>query len=74
MTAPRMSKSHYEFIADKIGPLVSWPSHIHSIADVLAATNPKFDRDKFMLRATTAWEENRDKTRFKYDIEDEINF
>ena len=51
MTTPRMSKSHYEFIADKIGPLVSWPSHIHSIADALAATNPKFDRDN--TRRTT---------------------
>lgn len=58
MTTPRMTRGHYEFIADNIGPLVSWPSHLHSIADVLAATNPRFDRDKFISRATSAWELN----------------
>jgi len=70
MTAPRMSRGHYEFIADKIGPLVSWPSHLHSIADVLAATNPKFDRNKFLVRATSAWEANHEYE----ELNDEIKF
>ena len=54
----RMSRQHYEFLADKLGPLVSWPTHLHSIADELEQTNPKFNRDKFIKRATAAWEAN----------------
>jgi len=54
----RMTRQHYEFLADKLGPLVPWPTHLHSIADELEATNPKFDRDKFIRRGTEAWEKN----------------
>jgi|TARA_R110000824_G_scaffold25412_2_gene88596 hypothetical protein len=54
----RMTRQHYEFLADKLGPLVPWPTHLHSIADELEATNPKFDRDKFIRRGTEAWENN----------------
>lgn len=56
-TTPRMTRGHYEFIADTMGPLVEWPSHLHSIADELAKTNPRFNRDRFIARATKAWEE-----------------
>jgi len=56
----RMSKQHYEFIADTIGPMVGWPSHLHSIADELEKTNPRFNREKFLQRATKAWEDNHD--------------
>jgi len=42
----RMSKQHYEFIADTIGPMVGWPSHLHSIADELEKTNPRFNREE----------------------------
>lgn len=52
-----MTRGHYNFIADTIGPLVAWPSHLESIADELEATNPRFDRHKFIQRATKAWEE-----------------
>ena len=70
--APRMSRSHYEFIADQIGPHVSWPSKLHEIADTLAATNAKFDKDKFIKRATKAWE---DKNPELFDeLDDEIVF
>ena len=68
--APRMSRMHYNFIADLIGPQVSWPSHLHSIADELEKTNPKFNRDRFIERATKAWEEQRG----KHIIEDEIPY
>jgi len=54
----KLSRQHFEYIADLMGPLVTWPSHIHSIADELERTNPKFNRDKFIQRATTAWENN----------------
>jgi len=54
----RMSRQHFEYLADTLGPLVPWPTHLHSIADELEKTNPKFDRDKFIRRGTVAWEKN----------------
>lgn len=51
-----MTKKDYELLADTIGPLV-WPTNLFEVADELAKANPKFDRDKFMQRAVTAWEE-----------------
>jgi len=56
--AVNMTRVHYNFIADKIGPQVAWPSHLHSIADALESTNTRFDRDRFIERATTAWEKH----------------
>jgi hypothetical protein len=66
----RMTRQHYEFLADKLGPLVGWPTHLHSIADELEATNPKFNREKFILRGTKAWEKNY----IAPVIDDEIEF
>ena len=54
----KMSRQHYEFIADVMGPLIPWPTHLHSIADKLEQTNPKFNREKFIRRGTQAWEDN----------------
>lgn len=54
----KMSKQHFDFIADTVGPMVGWPSHLHDLADKLAASNPRFDREKFLTRATKAWEDN----------------
>lgn len=54
----RMTRQHYEFIADTMGPLVSWPTQLISIADELEKTNPRFDRKKFLDRSTKAWEDN----------------
>ena len=59
-TAPRWTRKDFEYFADLIGPLVSWPSHLHVVADELAATNPRFDREKFLRRATKAWEDKHD--------------
>ena len=66
----RMSKQHYEFIADTIGPMVGWPSHLHSIADELEKTNPRFNREKFLQRATKAWKDNHDIP----DVDDHIPY
>ena len=65
-----MSKKHYRFIADTFGPMVSWPSQLCGIADELEKTNPRFNRKKFLQRATKAWED-------KYtppEIDDEIPY
>ena len=70
-TAPRMTRSHYEFIATQIGPHVSYPSRLHDIADKLAATNPLFDKHKFIQRATKAWE---DANLDDHELDDEIRF
>ena len=67
---PRMSRSHYEFIADQIGPHVAWPSKLHDIADELAATNPLFNKDKFIERAAKAWEDSNELP----ELDDEIPY
>tara|TARA_R110000824_G_scaffold202953_6_gene387218 strand:+ start:2853 stop:3059 length:207 start_codon:yes stop_codon:yes gene_type:complete len=54
---PLMQQRHFEYLADKVAPLLPWPSAIIEMADRLADTNPKFNKDKFISRATTAWEE-----------------
>ena len=68
--APRMSRSHYEFIADHIGPHVSWPSKLQDIANELAATNSLFNKNKFIQRATKAWEDSNELP----EIDDEIPY
>jgi hypothetical protein len=70
-----MSKQHFDFIAEKVGPLVGWPSDLHEIADQLQETNPKFNREKFINRATTAWENaNADRFKLKEIDDDEIPY
>jgi len=56
--APKMSRRHYQFIADNISPLLDWPSGLQDMADILSSTNDNFDRDIFLKRATAAWEAN----------------
>lgn len=68
--APKMTRQHYVFIADLIGPMVAWPSHLQTLADELAATNPRFDKDKFIQRAVKAWEANH--SQYLQEVEDEI--
>ena len=51
-----MQRRHYEFLADEVAPVLGWPTYITAMADKLAATNPKFDKEKFVARATAAWE------------------
>lgn len=68
--SPPMSRQHYEFIADLMGPMVAWPSHLNDIADALEKTNPKFVRKKFLDRATKAWEDNNNIG----ELDDEIRY
>ena len=60
---------HYEVIATKFAPKVSWPDKIHDIAKFLAEDNPKFDYIYFVSKATLAWEEQNKK---EPEIDDEI--
>ncbi len=46
----KMSRQHFDFIADTVGPMVGWPSQLHDLADKLASSNPKFNREKFISR------------------------
>ncbi len=51
-----MQQRHFEYLADKVAPLMGWPSQIVEMADRLAETNPRFNKEKFIKRATDAWE------------------
>ena len=53
----KLTRIHFEFIADNIMPYVEYPTSIVEIAAELAKTNPKFDRDKFIQRSINNWEE-----------------
>lgn len=55
---PSMTRQHYTFLAEMLGPMVAFPSQLPAIADELEKTNPKFNRERFIARATTAWEAN----------------
>ena len=68
--APRMTRAHYNFIADVIAPQVSWPTKLRDIADELEATNSAFNRGKFLSRATKAWEAAQDVN----ELNDEIPY
>ena len=52
----KLSRQHFEFIADKIAPLLEFPTGIEAMADKLEDTNPRFDREKFTQRALKNWE------------------
>jgi hypothetical protein len=52
----KLSRQHFEFIADDIAPLLENPTSIEAIADKLEETNPNFDREKFTQRALKNWE------------------
>ena len=68
--APRMTRAHYNFIADVIAPQISWPTKLRDIADELEATNSAFNRGKFLSRATKAWEAAQDVN----ELNDEIPY
>jgi len=51
-----MQQRHFEYIADKVAPLMGWPTQIHELADKLVETNPRFNKQKFLDRAIKAWE------------------
>ena len=65
-----MQQRHFEYLADKVAPLMGWPTQIVTMADRLADTNPRFDKEKFLERAMQAWEEAHP----PQDIDDEIPY
>ena len=52
----KLSRQHFEFIADDIAPLLDSPTSIEVIADKLEDTNPNFKRETFTQRALKNWE------------------
>jgi len=52
-----MQQRHFEYLADEVAPLMGWPSQIVEMANRLAKTNPRFNKEKFLKRAVYAWEE-----------------
>lgn len=69
----RMSKQHFDFIADSVGPIVGWPSALHELADKLSESNPRFNKEKFLKRATDAWSKTNEHLVDK-ELNDEIRF
>ena len=69
-TAPRLTKETFEFLADELGTIMEWPTALHDVADALAKTNPRFDRDKFLRRAMNVWEQTHELP----NLEDEIPY
>lgn len=53
----KLSRQHFEFIADEIAPMLSNPLFVEEIADKLEHTNPNFNRETFTQRALKNWEE-----------------
>lgn len=58
---------HYNFLATEVAPSFTWPDKIVELADKLASTNPKFNKEKFISVATKAWEDNNLKEHEIYD-------
>ena len=52
----RLTRQHFVFMADEIAPLLGWATGVNELADKLQKTNPRFNRDKFVERATKNWE------------------
>ena len=57
-STPKFTRRDFEFLADVITPHLNWATGIEKIADELARTNPRFNRDKWVNRATNVWEEH----------------
>jgi hypothetical protein len=72
MKTPSFTRRDFVFIADHIAPMMHWPTHINELADKLQATNPRFNRERFIERATKAWEANYQA--HMGDIDDEVPY
>lgn len=53
----RLTRQHFEFMADEVAPLLGWATGVNELADKLKKTNPRFNREKFVERATKNWEQ-----------------
>lgn len=69
-TAPRMGRAQLDYLADMFGEMVAWPSSLELVADRLEETNPRFNREKFINRASAKWEESHDLP----ELDDEIPY
>jgi len=52
----KLTRKHFEFIADELAPLLGWANDVEIMTDALRKTNPNFDADKFKKRALKNWE------------------
>ena len=52
----KLTRKHFEFIADELAPLLGWATDVETMTDALRKTNPNFDADKFKKRALKNWE------------------
>ena len=68
-STPKFTRRDFEFIADYIMPHMSWATGIEQVADDLKRTNPNFNRDKFVDRATKVCEEHYERGRDDFDDE-----
>jgi hypothetical protein len=53
----KLTKQHFEFMADQIAPMLGTPTDIEHLADLLADTNEHFKRGTFTSRAIRNWED-----------------
>ena len=65
--APRFTRRDFEFIADEIAPYLGWGTNVKDIAKVLKRTNPKFNEERFIERATDAWDKRYKEQMEKFD-------
>ena len=52
----KFTRQQSEWIADNASEYFGWPSDLQDFADKLAETNPAFDKERFLRRATKNWE------------------
>ena len=53
----KLTRQHFEFIADNIAPLLFSPTDVERMADSLEQTNNNFKRGVFVSRCLKNWEE-----------------
>tara|TARA_B100000029_G_C17609036_1_gene968648 strand:+ start:16083 stop:16307 length:225 start_codon:yes stop_codon:yes gene_type:complete len=59
----------FNVLADEIAPLMSWPTQIVKMSEILAKHNPNFNRKKFEQRAISAWEKEYQENLPEFDDE-----
>ena len=52
----KLTRQHFEFIADEFAPLLGWATDIKTMTAALKRANPNFDAEKFEKRAYKNWE------------------
>lgn len=65
-----MSRKDFEWVADRVAPILYSVGSLELVADDLQERYPRFNREKFLDRAIKAWEDNHELE----EIDDEISF